>query len=741
MPQVVSRTLVSKAGSVPVATGSKVESEAAHSTEKKKQILPQEYKPSMKPPNLRKEMLGLYGYEILKTAKGFRIFAQDAIDKSEIIIRNIKDMPPSMGVIRAMDDISDTVCSVVDAAELCRNTHPDKEYVEESNHASMKVYEYLQYLNSHPVLYKAIVGVEESPDILTTEEARRAAKTLRMDFERGGIHLPSDKLKRVNDLNLEITRLGREFGENMMRDQGQLDIFPASVIPKSIQHMMKPIWMEKDGRVGWSRRSKFVAADDSNMGLRVVTEPAVLSSVLKYVADSEVRRRVYMVGHCVPKANLRVLDHLIGARHELAQLLGYNSYAEFATAPTMAESPNAVVSFLEDISIRIRGKADEEMKTLAEFSKQVDTSCSSTSINAWDESYYAGLLKARTYDLNAGVVASYFPVGQCIEALRIICQTLFGATFEQVPLAPGEAWHPAVQKMCLRHPSEGELGHLYLDLYARPGKFPGCAHFTLKGCRRISESDYQLPVVALACNFATPDGNTPPILNHWEVETLFHEFGHALHSLLSRTEFQHFSGTRTVLDFSETPSQLFEHYAWDYRLLRQFGRHYLTGETIPEKMVASMNEAKRMLSATEIQRQVLYALIDMTLFGKQPLPAKDTTAVIADLKLKYTGVRHVEGTHWHTRFNHLVSYGAGYYSYLYARCFAASIWQKHCIEDPLNLATGDSLRRGFLMHGGARDPSKMMRKLLGEDSLICTAAGVRPCTEQLLADIGLVANS
>lgn len=126
MPQVVSRTLVSKAGSVPVATGSKVESEAAHSTEKKKQILPQEYKPSMKPPNLRKEMLGLYGYEILKTAKGFRIFAQDAIDKSEIIIRNIKDMPPSMGVIRAMDDISDTVCSVVDAAELCRNTHPDK---------------------------------------------------------------------------------------------------------------------------------------------------------------------------------------------------------------------------------------------------------------------------------------------------------------------------------------------------------------------------------------------------------------------------------------------------------------------------------------------------------------------------------------------------------------------------------------------------------------------------------------
>lgn len=286
--------------------------------------------------------------------------------------------------------------------------------MEESNHASMKVYEYLQYLNSHPVLYKAVVGVEQSPGILTTEEAKRAAKTLRMDFERGGIHLPAEKLKRANDLNLEITRLGREFGEHVMRDQGQLDIFPASVIPKSIQHMMKPIWVEKDGRLGWSRKSKIIAADESNMGMCVITEPAVLSSILKYVTDSEVRRRVYMVGHSVPKANLRVLDHLIGARHELAQLLGYNSYAEFAIAPTMAESPEAVVSFLEELSTRIRGKADEEMAMLADFQKQVDTGRSDSVVNAWDEPYFAGLLKAKTHDLNAGVSSfvpggSYFP--------------------------------------------------------------------------------------------------------------------------------------------------------------------------------------------------------------------------------------------------------------------------------------------------------------------------------------------
>lgn len=732
-------TLVSKAGTDPGVLGSvsTVEADDPLALEEKQQKRIRKYQTGMKAPTLRKEMVGLYGYEVLKTAKGFRIFAQDAIEKSEDLIRSIQEMPPSMKVIYLMDDISDTVSTVVDAAELCRNTHPDKEFVEEANHASMKVYEYLQYLNSHAGLYKAVVDLEQSPNILTTDEARRAAKTLRMDFERGGIHLPIEKLKRGNDLNLEITRLGREFGEHMMRDQGQLDIFPASVFPKNIQHMMKPIWVQKDGRVGWSSKPNSMSTQDDKMGMRVVTEPAVLSSVLKYVTDAEVRKRVYMVGHSVPKANLRVLDHLIAARHELAQLLGFNTYAEFAIAPNMAQSPEAVVSFLEELSMKIRGRADEELRILAEFQKQVDTGRSDDVVNPWDESYYAGLLKSRTHDLNAAVVASYFPVEQCLEALRIMSGSLFGATFEQVPVSPGEAWHSDVQKLTLLHADEGELGHMYLDLYGRPGKFPGCAHFTLKGCRQISPSNYQLPVVALVCNFVNPNGKSPPILNHWEVETLFHEFGHALHSLLSRTDYQHFSGTRTVLDFSETPSQLFEYYAWDYRVLSKFGRHYLTGETIPEKLVASMNQAKRMFSATEIQRQVLYALIDQTLFGKQPLPAKDTTAVIAELKQRHTGVKHVNGTHWHTRFNHLVSYGAGYYSYLYARCFAASIWHSHCLNDPLSTTTGDKLRRGFLMHGGAKDPSIMMQEFLGQESVVCSSSGVRPCTDQLLADLGL----
>ncbi|KAL2654121.1 hypothetical protein R1flu_022249 [Riccia fluitans] len=683
---------------------------------------------------LRREPVGLYGYGLLKSPYGFQAFAQEAIDRSEDIIKEIKELPPSMATIRAFDDISDVVCTVVDAAELCRSTHSDKDFVREANKASMKLYEYLQYLNSHPVLYKAVVDVEQST-ALETEEAKRAAKTLRIDFERGGIHLPPEKLKRATELNLEITRLGREFTENVIYEQGQVDIFPASLIPNNLQTMMEPVTKSKSGMVGRYRVKKGNAGMIS--GLRMSTEPSVLFPVLKYVPDSEVRRKAFLVGNSVPKSNLRVLDHLICARHELAQLLGYNSYAEFALAPTMAEKPEAVLNFLVDLSDRIRGKADDELKMLGEFRKQLEDGIDG-SIQAWDESYYSGLLKARTHDLTSTVVASYFPLTSCIEGLRVVSQSLFNATFEQVPMGPDEAWHPDVQKLTLRHATEGDLGHMYLDLYARPGKFPGCAHFTLKGCRRLTESEYQIPVVALVCNFSCPHASEAPVLNHWEVEALFHEFGHALHSLLSRTEYQHFSGTRTVLDFAETPSQLFEYYAWDYRVLSKFAKHYQTGDPIPQKMVASMNNAKRMLAATEIQRQVLFALIDQTFFGKQPLPGRDTTAVVADLKHRHTSMKHVDGTHWQTRFNHLINYGAGYYSYLYARCFAASIWHQHCQEDPLNLETGEKLRRGLLEFGGARDPAHMLQKLVGKDAVVASkSAGISPSPQHMLAGLGL----
>ncbi|KAJ0099535.1 hypothetical protein Patl1_19934 [Pistacia atlantica] len=495
-------------------------------------------------------------------------------------------------------------------------------------------------------------------------------------------------------------------------------------------------------------------------GFRIITEPRTLHSVLQWTSDDEVRKMAFVQGNSVPHANHEVLDKLIAARHELAQIMGYRSYADFMVQPNMASSPEVVKSFLLEMNKMIKPKADEEFKAIRNFKRKI---CGQrfVDLEPWDEAYYAAMMKSSTYNLDSSVVAPYFPLPQCIEGLKVLVESLFGATFHSVPLAPGESWHPAVLKMSLYHPEEGDMGYLYLDLYSRAGKYPGCANFAIKGGRRISETEYQLPcgtcaiwlslsqthclcivchiaVVALICNFSGSHNSSTVRLNHCEVETLFHEFGHALHSLLSRTDYQHFSGTRVVLDFAETPSNLFEYFAWDYRVLRRFAKHYSTGEIIPEKLVNSLQGARDMFAATELQRQIFYALVDQTLFGEQPCPTRDTSSIVADLKTQYTSWNHMEGTHWQIRFSHLINYGAGYYSYLYAKCFAATIWQKLCQEDPLSLATGTALRTKLLQHGGAREPAHLLNDLVGDRILTYCNGGIIPDITSFSDEVKLV---
>ncbi|KAF3433125.1 hypothetical protein FNV43_RR24227 [Rhamnella rubrinervis] len=675
---------------------------------------------------------GLYGFDHLKAPKGFQRFVDEAIQRSGELVADIASMPSSAEVIRAMDEISNTVCSVVDSAELCRHTHPDREFVEEANKASMRINEYLHYLNTNHILYEAVKRAELEGHLLN-KEAQRAAHHLRADFERGGIHLCAEKLDRVNQLNIEISQLCREFNENIITNPGSVDIFPSSRIPKQLHHSVKPIYRPASVTSSESLRTSKTIKEK---GFQITTDPHTLSSILQLTSDDEVRKMAYIQGNSAPHANLSVLDKLIVARNELAQLMGHRHYAEFAVKPNMASSPKVVMSFLQEMSTMVRPSADEEFETIRDFKRE---KCGKMflDLEPWDEAYYTAMMKSSAFNLDSSVVASYFPLHQCIEGLKMLVQSLFGATFCSIPLAPGESWHPDVLKMSLHHPEEGDLGYLYLDLYSRKGKYPGCAHFAIKGGRKVSEAEYQLPVVALVCNFSGSRDSSNVRLNHWEVETLFHEFGHALHSLLSRTDYQHFSGTRVVLDLAETPSNLFEYYAWDYRVLRTFARHYSTGEVIPEKLVESMQNARKMFAATELQRQIFYAIIDQTIFGEQSIPPKDTSSIVADLKNKYTSWKHAEGTHWHSRFNHLLNYGAGYYTYLYAKCFAATIWQKLCQEDPLSLIAGTALRTKLLQHGGAKEPADMLKDLVGDDVLKYSNGGIVPNISSLCHEMKL----
>ncbi|EPS66980.1 hypothetical protein M569_07793, partial [Genlisea aurea] len=651
---------------------------------------------------------GLYGFTHLKVANGFQRMVDDAIERSNELVSYIGEMPSPAEIVNAMDEISDTVCTVVDSAELCRHTHPDKDFVEEASKASLRLNEYLNYLNSNSILYHAIVKAEKNPDMLS-DEARRVARHLRIDLEKGGIHLSPDKLERVNQLNMEILQLCRQFNENIVTDPGHVDIFPASRVPKKLMHLSNPIYRTPSfgfqGSTG--RRSNL-----RDQGVRLLTEPSALSSILQFTADAEVRKLAYIAGNSAPYANLHVLDMILSARHELSEIMGCKSYAEFTLKDNMASHPEVVRRFLHDMSKMVRPKADEEFKKICDF-KAANSCTLVEDLEPWDEAYFTRMMKSRAHNLDYSVLASYFSLPQCIEGLKILVESLFGLNFHEMPVIPGESWHQDVVKLSLHHPEEGELGYLYLDLKSRKGKHPICAHFAIEGGRKMSETSYKLPViVALVCNFAGSNSGST-YLHHSDVETLFHEFGHALHSLLSRTEYQHFSGTRVALDFAETPSNLFEYYAWDYRVLKKFAKHYSSGDPIPEEMVNSMQGAKTMFAATELQRQVFYALIDHELHASKPSSSvHQTISIVSDLKREHTSWKKpVAGTSWHTRFSHLTTYGAGYYSYLYAKCFAATIWKAKFCEDPLSPSAGSALRSKLLQHGGAKDPDVMLNDL------------------------------
>ncbi|RHY28871.1 hypothetical protein DYB32_005639 [Aphanomyces invadans] len=377
----------------------------------------------------------------------------------------------------------------------------------------------------------------------------------------------------------------------------------------------------------------------------------------------------------------------------------------------MAESPEKVAAFLQSIAANLMTKAQAERHLLATAKlhdehgrrdavlNQLRTlfgqttprpAVATTVVESWDVPYYMGMLKARHHHLDSRVISSYFPVEKCVDGLRLLCNELFGIELKDTPMDEHESWHPDVRKLVVSKASR-VLGVLYLDLYPRQSKYNHFAHFTVR-CGKQLATHYQTPV------------------------TLFHEFGHALHSVLSQTEMQHVSGTRGQLDFVEMPSHLFEYFAWDPRVVETFAKHYDTNAPIPRTMLDNLRASKHMFSAMDTQTQCLYSMLDLTLFGTQPLPFSPptTTQALQTLQNQHTLVPFPTGTHWHTRFGHLVQHSR----YLYARVFAADVWQ-HCFAaDPWNPKAGQVLYEEVLRHGGAKKPMDMLVNVLGREPTI-----------------------
>jgi intermediate peptidase len=678
-----------------------------------------------------KKKIGLFSNPDLHYPNDFQRLTKKAIQESDKLRNKIPELIISQNQAREtlyqLDQISRAVCNVIDAAELCRSAHADPQWREAANTAFAQLQDYIATLNTDQRLYNALAIVEKDYYDDLSEEERRFTYLLKREFELDGIHLPDQERENVKQLHNTVTTLETLFANNITNSHKQFWVdatMVESVIPKHVLQANGAIY----GDDGTQRQQQVQLTADS----------PITHSITSFASSGALRKEVYMESMTSCPENLEVLDAMIDSRHQLAQALGFESYSHRFLQDKMVQSPKAVFDFLNDLQQRIQPAYQKEMSMLSHAKQQVE---GNTQIEPWDVKFYVKLLKAQG-GVDPSALAPYLSLSNCLNAMKKLTSSLFGIRMEEMKLQNGERWDIITQDVDSRNknnnqqstaPEKGEeirkfvvseeetgreLGTMYLDLHPRPGKYTHAAHFTVRcGCLENGpDSDYQKPIVALVCNMNTGQAS---FSSHQEVETFLHEFGHAMHSLLSRTNFQHLSGTRAAMDFVETPSHWMEHYAWCKQFLPLLATNE-NGEPLPESMVEALSQSRNQFRFLEMQNQIVLSKFDQTIFGgnmnnnNQRISTKDTWAAMH----RQSGVPFADNTHWFTNVGHLVTYGAGYYGYLYSQVFADAIWNELFHDQSLKRSSGEKIWKKMLIHGGARDANVMLEDLLGHKPTI-----------------------
>lgn len=452
-----------------------------------------------------------------------------------------------------------------------------------------------------------------------------------------------------------------------------------------------------------------------------------------------------------------ILNRLLERRAELADLTGSENFAAMTLTDKMARKPENVDGFLSALAKRHQPLAEHKIDELRSIKQQQQ---GTRDFFAWDREYYSEkYLRALNLKSSAPPIGSFFSVGTVFAGLSRMLERLFGISLRAALVSPGEVWADDVCK--IEVVEDGQvIGTIYADLYSRKGKPPSAAHYTVRCSRRTDDDDelgdflyghldngdqisveqgadlakplevdsvpgrgrpgqYQLPIVVLLCDFVRPTINNGPSLMSWtEVETLFHEMGHAIHSMIGRTEYHNVSGTRCATDFVELPSILMEHFVSSPDVVALVARHHTTDAPLPFHHLESHLKTTRSLDPLDTHHQLTLATLDQEYHSARANRAKiDSTAALNRVQGRLGIMRGSEDVSWQVHFSHLFGYGATYYSYLFDRVIAARVWQRLFQGAPLDRRAGEVYKTGILAHGGGRDPWNMLADVLQDEEL------------------------
>lgn len=540
---------------------------------------------------------------------------------------------------------------------------------------------------------------------LEGEKARFLEFMLR-DLRRAGHELDPETRAEVKAKTERLVELGVRFQQNIdeweayiLVDRDGLDGLPDSYIEG----------LERDEETG---------------RYRVSIDYPELFPFLENARRRDLREELRFKFNTVAvDSNKKILEEAVRLRQEIAEAFDMPSWAHYVLEERMAKDPERVRTFYSELRPPLTDKARAEIEAIADL---LEKDTGDRAVQTWDWNYYDTLQRKTDYGVDPFEVAKYFPLEQVLDGMFELTSEMFGLEFREVD--DFDTWHEDVRYFAMVDKETAEeIGHFYLDLFPREGKFSHAAEFPLVPSRVKEDGSYQNPVCAMVANFTKPTKDNPSLLQHGEVETLFHEFGHVLHQNLGRTEFARFSGTNTERDFVEAPSQIMEHWVWRVDVLQRFARHFETGDPIPEELVNQLVAARNLNKGIFQLRQMQYGWWDQELHAG---PDRD----LDEIYVKGTEVSLLpphEGTFALSSFGHLFGYDAGYYGYMWAEVFGDDMFSRFEAEGVTNPEVGMAYRREVLEKGGSLDPDVMLRNFLGRE----------PNNEAFLSNLGISGTS
>ncbi|KAL7052094.1 hypothetical protein ACKWTF_004765 [Chironomus riparius] len=629
-----------------------------------------------------KNPVGLFGISELRGFEGFYLLKERCISRTDDLIAEAISQKRDRKIVEIFDELSDTLCKVADLSEFIRLSHPQANYSHAAEDACISISGIVEKLNTHRELFQSLKGVVDHGDKFpTTDIDNHVAKLFLFDFEQCGIHLEEEERKKVVHLNECILYLGQRFMSGAVNARS----LNKNILPENIRHLF------------------------SIDGDKILVSGLYADSPNSLAREAAYRLYLYPDPH-----QEELLTDLINSRHELATTCGFPTYAHRALNSSTMETPENVKEFLEILSEKLRPRAQKDFDIMQKM-KLSDGGLNSP-LCAWDTPYFTSRMKNKYLQISSQATEfmPFFSLGGCMEGFNNLMKSLFGIRLENTEMDKGESWADDVYKLCVIDENNTLLGHIYCDFFERTGKPNQDCHFTIQGGKRLANGEYQNPIVVVMLNFSLGRWN-PPLLTPSMVDNLFHELGHAMHSMLARTEYQHVTGTRCSTDFAEVPSVLMEYFASDPRVLKTFARHYQTQEPMPDEMLRRLCASKNVFSASETQLQVFYSALDQVYHGLPETHRQNTTETLKMVQEQHYGLPYVPQTAWQLRFSHLVGYGAKYYSYLCSRAIASWIWQEYFQKDPLNREQGEKYRYNCLLYGGAVPSRQLVSNFLGKE--------------------------